>query len=114
MYPPLNLQVVAIAGWVLMITRVREHGGMTQMTARLPFHHGIIVSLVVELVGTAPISTIMSIFQKQNGIITLVAGLDYLLYVSLNSPMTTAGCSVNFTKNQAIFQCTKSYIPNCH
>ena len=85
MYPPLNLQVVAI-GWVLMITRVREHGGMTQMTARLPLHHGIIsiVSLMVELVRTAPIITIMSIFQKQTGLITLVAVLDFMLFVSLN------------------------------
>ena len=67
---------------VLMITRVREHGGIIQMTARLPFHYGALVSLIVALVTIVPSSIIL---QEQNGLITLVALLDVILYVSLNS-----------------------------
>ena len=75
----IHLYLVLVIGLVSMINRVKEHGGMTQMTARLPFCHGEVVSLMVELVRTAPISTII---QEQNGMITIVAMLDVILYVS--------------------------------
>ena len=58
------------------------------MTARLSFHLGIVISLVVQMVRTVPISTIL---QEQYGLITLVALLDVMLYASWNSQNYQSG-----------------------
>ena len=48
-----NLHLATIIGLVLLTTIMMEHGGMTQIMARLPFLNGTMVSQMVELVKTA-------------------------------------------------------------